>query len=150
MPFGIGQFQNGDSLLGAVVGGGQVATLIGYAISYQEADDAFLEARETIQRANAEGTANPESIAAYRQSSQEYIESEEEKQTMLLAGFGLLWAAGVTHAILTQPTSSHLSEKAKKTKLRQSQINKPQHFVDLGLIPTKQDLQLSLSYKLSF
>ncbi|WP_132318387.1 tetratricopeptide repeat protein [Pseudobacteriovorax antillogorgiicola] len=152
-PFGVGQFQNGDNLLGAALGGGQIATLVAYALSVQEADDLYAEASETINRANQEGSLDPDLVREYRDNAQTLIKAEEDKQVVLLTGFGVLWVGGITQAILAasySSSSSSVSNHSPSSPFALTNQIARETPLQWTILPGKKGFDLALHYRIRF
>lgn len=106
LPFGIPQFSRGETALGLLYGGAQAGLLFAWHSSRQSSDEAFENAKQKINEQNESGDTESEELTKFRESTQSFIDAEEQKQSLLLTGFVLLWAGSSIHAITSQETSS--------------------------------------------
>jgi hypothetical protein len=106
MPFGLGQFSNGNSMLGTVVAGGQIGALAFWYSNKKDAESAFTEAKQV--KASDAFDAEPERRDQYLRQMDSYITKKEEMAQMSLLAFGGLWGFGVVEAYMTATTGIKL------------------------------------------
>ncbi len=120
LPFGSGQFQNGDHVLGAVLAAAQVGA-IGYGTYL------LLEATNHEAAYKADLAANPERYTEIDiAENDEYVQTTKTNSQIAFLVFGGIWAigavealvsinshAGVAHNKLTQPSSSQQDTQKK-------------------------------------
>lgn len=101
LPFGSGQFQNGDQWLGAAFALTQLG-LVG-AGTWQ-----LVQANQFESRYQQEVTADP-SLAAdegYRRASERYISDSKTYGQFMLLGFGAVWAISAVEALVSINSTS--------------------------------------------
>jgi hypothetical protein len=101
LPFGSGQFQNGDTALGVAFGLTQLG-LVGYG-TYQ-----LLQANQFESKYQDEVTKDPVLAAdeTYRRESEQYIADTKSYGQLMLLGFGAVWAISAVEALVSINSSS--------------------------------------------
>ena len=90
MPFGIGQFQNGDEVKGTLLGAGQAAALTTNVVSYVWAMGVFREVGGTFPR---------DATGSLPGSQAETVGTLKQVMYISLATFGVLYALSVGDAL---------------------------------------------------
>ena len=97
LPLGVGQFQNGNVLLGLVVGAAQVGG-VGWAFYSTSQLDAFKRANLRCSEVSADANPKPDCIPNAEFDS--YVAGVEQAAMIGLAVAGLAWIGGATEAII--------------------------------------------------
>lgn len=126
MPFGVGQFQNGDMLLGTLFAGAQAGSIAYYFIANSEADATVDQTnQELADRSNQANTAEEQKqLRQFEEDRKSYVDSKRQEGNLALVAFGALWAAGAVEAVLSMP------KPAAKPR-RRSQTVKPHNNIQL-------------------
>lgn len=116
LPFGAGQYQNGNYLLGGAFTAAQGGALILYFMNSSNATTANAAAGQAIAARDASG-ATQDDIDYYDQQATAqlaYAKSSDDNATLCLLGFGAAWAASSIEAAINAPSG----KSRKKTRGR--------------------------------
>ena len=111
LPFGAGQYQNGDTLTGVFFTVTELASLYHYYARNKAAEDA-LSTAETVKNASSEEYTD-EQKEDFLTESEKYINSQRQSADMGLYGFVALWAIGSTEAFISMPAPARKSRYRK-------------------------------------
>jgi hypothetical protein len=106
LPFGAGQYQNGNYLLGGAFTAAQGGALILYFMNSSSAATATTEAGKAIAARDTPG-ATQDDIDYYDQQASAqaaYAKSSGDNATLCLLGFGAAWAASSIEAAINAPS----------------------------------------------
>jgi len=115
MPFGVGQFVNGSTLLGAAFAVGEAGALFYWFQTSQAATKAASDTNTILadRRKTAEGISNQaereeyeKETETFRTQRQAFVASTHQSAQYGLIGFGALWAIGAIEAVMNQPEAS--------------------------------------------
>ena len=95
-PFGIGQFYNGSFILGALVGGAQIGSLLGVYMLGNNINKAIANS-DAIQ--DDASYSQAEKDAAYNTATS-FAKEKRTLQTYCYVGFAGLWAVGAIEAVI--------------------------------------------------
>ncbi|SMF62162.1 tetratricopeptide repeat protein [Pseudobacteriovorax antillogorgiicola] len=103
LPFGLGQFSQGKTLLGAGLAAGQALGILLFFERNSAADAADAEALQVIDEQEASSSFSDEEFNAYLDANEQFvIAAREEAQTGLFLFLGL-YGVGVAEAVLNPP-----------------------------------------------
>jgi hypothetical protein len=106
LPFGAGQFQNRNVLMGIGFFGAEVGSLYYYYSKSKSAKNS----ENTLKTLKEEKAANGEELTEddqiFVQESEAYINNLKKNSSYGLYGFGALWVIGAIEAIVNDPISS--------------------------------------------
>lgn len=118
LPFGVGQYHNGQYLLGAALTAGQIGSLFFYQNRNSQAESQIAETNQVLSDAQKPDSGiTAEKQAQYAEESDVRVKALQQQATYGLVGFGVLWAGGAIQALLYDPPVSHDAIK-KKPKRR--------------------------------
>ena len=106
LPFGAGQYQNGNYLLGGAFTAAQGGALILYFMNSSSATTAAADASKAIAARDTPG-ATQEDVDYYEQQAaaqSAYAKSSDDNATLCLLGFGAAWAASSIEAAINAPS----------------------------------------------
>lgn len=116
LPFGAGQFQNGNTLLGVVFLGAEAAGIY-YYMTKTKAADSFAAGANTYIKENCQTeSADEEACAKYQADSQAFVNGERSKAQMGLYAFLGLWVVGATESIINEPVPEAKSKSKRKKR----------------------------------
>ncbi len=110
LPFGAGQFQNGNYLLGLGFAAAEGLAIYMYMSNNSKADEQIAVAQQVA--ANEE--LSVEERQAYVDQSQAYVNKSRSTAQMALIGFGGLWALGVIEAYINKPAPPKKSKRPRR------------------------------------
>lgn len=153
MPFGVGQFQNGQYFYGTVYAATEVTFLALAYQAYIEEQDSLTEASNLIREANRTGEIPPDRLTEFRDATEAYADEQQRKQLLYLSGFGLTWVVGIIHAIITTPEmpvqpSLPAKSRTKMSTFAPTHLARPAPSYSLGLGPDQESLVFH--YKIRF
>ena len=107
MPFGTGQYVNGNYKLGHAFAAGSVATLaiFGYYALKARKEQGVLEDENYFLDGMDAGDENRASQAEFVSEYEEYVAALRLRSWLALAGFGILWIGGAAESIVSRPRS---------------------------------------------
>jgi hypothetical protein len=111
LPFGAGQYQNGDTLLGVAFTAGQAGALVLYMTNSSNAAKGKQNYDKSMEQSN--NAPDDETAEAYFKDAEgwkTYSEQSSQNATLCLVGFGAAYAASVIEATISTPTKG----KSKK------------------------------------
>lgn len=118
MPFGVGQFVNGDTMSGLIFAGAQIGSLYFYHSSLTAADTATKNAEAVIQSSDF---SNDEKDT-FLTDTEKYVNAQKQNANIGIGLFGVAWIAGSVEAFLTR------SSRKESPKRRYS-------LIEDGLLP---------------
>lgn len=136
LPFGTGQFRNGQNLAGSLFAVSEVALLGLYFQSTRDEKTTRDTASGFIERESIEGNISTEALEAYRVEANKAILDEQKQQQLYLTGFGILWLTGVIHAILTSKPETLASLSDEDAPYAFSHISSDPRSPRLDLTPS--------------
>ena len=107
LPFGAGQFYNGNTVLGSIFAVGQAASLGSAIYFYLDISSYTEEAKAAEASAVAAGRTQAE-IQAFRREAEAYLSDQQSMQNYATIAFFGLWAASSIEAIVNPPKSRRL------------------------------------------
>jgi len=114
LPFGAGQFQNENNILGGAFMAAEAFAVYWYWQNKSDADQAVADAETYFQRDDV----TDEEKEQFESETATYVASKRSQQNMGLYGFLGLWAAGVGEAIYNAPTPPRKSRASRKKARR--------------------------------
>ncbi|MEY4630867.1 MAG: hypothetical protein RIQ81_987 [Pseudomonadota bacterium] len=114
LPFGAGQYQNGDTLLGVAFTTGQAGTLLLYMMNTSNAAKGAENYNKSM--ALAKSASDDTTAEAYEKDAENwktYSQQSSQNATLCLVGFGAAYAASIIEASIHTPTG-----KSKKSRGR--------------------------------
>ncbi|MGE0174247.1 MAG: tol-pal system YbgF family protein [Oligoflexales bacterium] len=129
LPFGAGQYYNGDILLGAFFTGGSLASIYFYMTSIQVAEEAKANEAEFSKRDNV----TDEQKAAFREDTQAFIKTQQTNNQIAIASLLGLWGIGSLEAYLTM-TSPAANKSADTLDLSPGEVL-DHRYVDVEKVP---------------
>ncbi len=121
MPFGVGQFINGDTMSGLIFMGAQIGSLYFYKTSLDAADAAIKNAEAVVQS----GEFSDDEKDTFLTDTEKYVNAQKQNANIGIGLFGVAWVAGSIEAFLTR------SARKEAPKRRYS-------LIDQGLLPNTQ------------
>lgn len=123
LPFGVGEFMNGEVLWGSLVGGTQVAGF-GMGIAYYlKSKQTLTTGQDTVNQRDVEVTSytDPTEAADFQAATDDYAAQVQTQYNheylMMQVGFGVFaagWALGITKALFAGSASAPKKKKSKK------------------------------------
>lgn len=114
MPFGAGQFYNGQIWTGSFFAVSQLTAGVVYQVRQSEISDEQAENQSVLN--SSLPTAEKDSFI---ESNNEYITALEDDAQLALIGFGTAWATSIIHAILTAPSPKDMPDSEGNTPTAQ-------------------------------
>lgn len=116
LPFGAGQYQNGNYLLGGAFTAVQGGALILYVMNASAVTTATSAASKAIAARDASGASQDDIDYYDKQATDQlaYAKSSDDNATLCLLGFGAAWAASSIEAAINAPSG----KSNKKTRGR--------------------------------
>lgn len=122
IPFGAGQFYNGQTILGAVFGGAEVFALYSWYNENKIADDNTAEAKAYLNNPEETAKRTPEENEAYKKDAEAYSAEHRKTAQYWLYGFVGMWAAGSIQAILFTPDPPRAAPRPGLRRYSQSSL----------------------------
>jgi hypothetical protein len=118
LPFGAGQFQNHNFILGLAFAAAEVGAIYFYYSNQDLADKTAADTNNYIAQNCPKNQLTPDQTDAcqdFATKRQKYVEGKQQMATMGMIGFAVLWAVGVGQAYLSEPKAP--KKKKKKRRL---------------------------------
>ncbi|HET9236394.1 MAG TPA: tetratricopeptide repeat protein [Oligoflexus sp.] len=103
LPLGVGQFYNGDYLLGTLFLTTQLyagAVIVQANQDIQQAED---NEQAAIRRAQVDPTVTPDDLLAFSQAKQAFVKDKQERLNLALGAAAGTYVFGVVHALIMRP-----------------------------------------------
>ena len=142
LPFGIGQFQNGDYLLGGFFALSQIGAGYGYYYAANEVAISKEEAAE-VQKRIEEGDERKEELEKLYGEQEAYINEQVGFANAMVALFGVLYVSGVIEAIVNRPYK-------RRKKRRYGLLSERQNLLSYKKIEEKPQRPLKPQARSSF
>ncbi len=114
LPFGVGQFRQGHTVEGAVLGGGQALMLYLYMDRKAQVSQSNKDATATINEVNASGEPASDETLSYLSRNADYVKKTNQEASLCLVGFLGLWGLSVVDAVW-DPLHHHKAVAKAKT-----------------------------------
>jgi hypothetical protein len=139
LPFGIGQFAQGKTIVGATLAASQAGMLFLYLDRKKQIDLSNSDAAATIAEVDASGAAADQETLDYLTANENYVTKTQQEANLALIGFVGLYAIGVIDAIFDplglRPTA--MLSKEEESKWADEQKVKPR--VGVFVLPSGND-----------
>jgi tetratricopeptide (TPR) repeat protein len=103
LPLGVGQFYNGDYLLGTVVLATQLYAGTVIFQANQDIQQAEDNEQAAIRRAQVDPSVTPEDLLAFSQAKQAFVKEKQERLNFALGAAAGSYVFGVVHALIMRP-----------------------------------------------
>jgi tetratricopeptide (TPR) repeat protein len=103
LPLGVGQFYNGDYLLGTLFLATQLyagGVIVQANQDIQQAED---NEQAAIRRAQVDPTVTPDDLLAFSQAKQAFVKDKQERLNLALGAAAGTYVFGVVHALIMRP-----------------------------------------------
>jgi hypothetical protein len=103
LPLGVGQFYNGDYLLGTLFLTTQLyagAVIVQANQDIQQAED---NEQAAIRRAQVDPTVTPDDLLAFSQAKQAFVKEKQERLNLALGAAAGTYVFGMVHALIMRP-----------------------------------------------
>jgi hypothetical protein len=103
LPLGVGQFYNGDYLLGTLFLGTQLYAGAVIVQANQDIQQAENNEQAAIRRAQVDPTVSEEDLLAFSQAKQAFVKDKEERLNLAIGAAAGTYVFGVLHALIMRP-----------------------------------------------
>ncbi len=103
LPLGIGQFYNGDYLLGTLFLGTQLyagAVIVQANQDIQQAED---NEQAAIRRSQVDPTVTPDDLLAFSEAKQAFVKEKQERLNLAVGAAAGTYVFGLVHALIMRP-----------------------------------------------
>jgi tetratricopeptide (TPR) repeat protein len=142
LPLGIGQFHNGDFLLGTAFLGAQLYSAGVIALAYQDIEQAEANQQTAVQQAQIDPNVTQADINAFTLAKNNFVNEKQQRIDIALGILAGTYGFGVLHAIIMRPIITQNS-----TRVLPESSRTPARQLTWQLQPTpQQGLQLAMRW----
>lgn len=117
LPFGAGQFQNKNYILGLAFAAAEGGALFLWYDSNNKANQVAAEAQQVANADSSQFEGGEEAQQQFIATAQSYINKMNSQAKLGLMAFGALWAAGVAEAFINMPSPKSTKKSKRKRRL---------------------------------
>jgi hypothetical protein len=142
LPFGAGQFQNHNFVLGLVFAAAEAGAIYVYYSNQDLADKTVQDTNNYIAQNCPKDNLSPEQKDAcqdFASKRQKYVDGKQQLATTGLIGFGVLWVVGAAQAYLSGPKASPKKRRKKRRPYGGFSENVIRHEGEYNLVDALED-----------
>lgn len=138
LPFGVGQFAQGKTVVGAVFAASQAGMLFLHLDRKKQIDLSNSDATQTINEVQASGQPADQETLDYLTANENYVKKTQQEANLALFGFLGLYALGVVDAIF-DPLNMRTATMTKEEQMKMVEESHKKTKVGFFVLPSGND-----------